>query len=146
MFTDNPWKSFLYGLLMVLLLLALLGLNVLEFLHYFIARGENTLFEQPVEVAARAEFFIMLLFSVPAVLINLYLLSRIRRPSVSHYAICLFFILIQAIKLFFYLPNVTLSEAPLWYLLKQFPPVLLSAFVGVMSFLKLSDLKFEKYQ
>lgn len=146
MFTDNPWKSFFYSILLALLLLLVLGLNTLEFLHFFIAKGQNTLFDQPVELAARAEFFIMLLFSVPATLINLYLLSRIRGPLIRCYAFCLFIILIQIVKLFFYIPNVEFSEIPLWYLLKQFPPILLSAFIGIMASMKLSDLKFQKYQ
>lgn len=145
MYRENTWKSLLYGLFLALLFLLALGLNVLEFLHYFIARGENTLFAQPVEVAARAEFFVMLLFSLPSALINLHLLSKIRRPMIPSYVLCILFVSIQAVKLLFYIPNLMFSQIPIWYLLKQFPPIAFSLLVGIAAFMKISDLKFNKY-
>ncbi|QSX08025.1 hypothetical protein J0B03_09460 [Alkalibacter rhizosphaerae] len=145
MFAENPWKSFLRGLFVAVLLMVIVGLNTLEFLHYFIARGENTLFDQPVEAVARAEFFIMLLFSLPALAAGLFLLTRIKEASFQSYLICGILIVFTLIKLFFYIPNVLLGSMPLWYILKQFPPILFSGWLGISASMRLSDLKYRKY-
>lgn len=146
MFAENPWKSFLYIVWVLFLLAVIAASNTLEFLHFFIARGENTLFELPVEQAAGGEFVVMLLFSLLALGSGLLLARATKGPSPSGYILCGLLVALALFKWFFYLPNLVFTGMPFWYILKQIPPILFTGAVGVFAFLKAADFKYQKYR
>jgi hypothetical protein len=146
MFAENRWKIFLLGLLTLVILLVLFVFNSLEFLHFFIVRGEHTLFELPFALAVRGEFIVMLLISIPSLALSLFLLKTVSGPTLRNYLLGGLLVAFSVIKLFFYLPNMVFGGMSLWYILKQFPPIVFSVLVMVLAMLRLSDLKFRKYQ
>lgn len=145
MFVQNTLKTITRSLLLLFLFVLGTFLNIIEFFQYFIADNYYSFLDIPLEDASTVEFFVLL---VVAVLVFGISVATIRMPKDSlalNYLICIWFIAINIFKLAFYIPNISFDQEYLWFALKQFIPLVPCGVVTAMAFLKLTDLKYDKY-
>ncbi|SHE66197.1 hypothetical protein [Alkalibacter saccharofermentans] len=145
MFVQNTLKTITNGLLLIFLLVASTLLNAAEFLQYFIADNTHSFLELPLETASVVEFFVQLILTLLVLAISIWMIRMQKDSVLINYFICIWFMAINIFKLIFYIPNISFDQEYIWFALKQFIPLIPCGLITAMAFLKLTDLKYEKY-
>lgn len=145
MFAKNKLASYIKSALMALLFVIACTANFVEFLSYFIAGNEYSFLSLPMTEASAIEFFTLLALSLFIFIISIILIRTSKLNVFFEYFVCIVFIAINLLKLLFYIPNIGFDQAYLFYTLKQFIPLIPSILVIAFAYLKVTDLKYEKY-
>jgi hypothetical protein len=145
MFVQNTLKTITRSLLLLFLFVLGAFLNIIEFFQYFIADNYYSFLDIPLEGASTVEFFVLLVVAVLVFGISIATIRMQKDSLALNYLICIWFIAINIFKLAFYIPNISFDQEYLWFALKQFIPLVPCGVVTAMAFLKLTDLKYDKY-
>ena len=146
MFKQRKYKTYLSAILYFFVFVFLIIGNMVEFLMHFLITDSFTFLELPLREASTIEFFI---FTVQSILLSLFSIIFVRTKKFSanmDRGICILFIVVNAIKLIFYFPSITIEKEYLFYLLKQYVPLVTNAAVVFFSFLQISEIEYNKYQ
>jgi len=144
MFIRNTFQTVLSTLTLVILFLFSIILHTIEFLLYFISNNNHSLFDLPIETASMAEFFTLLFVTLLLFGISYFLMQKKKEYLFFEYFICTSLIVIHLFKLVFYISDLGFDQPHLWYVLRQFIPIIPGGVIIAFSYLKLIDLKFEK--
>ncbi|RBP70027.1 hypothetical protein DES36_10178 [Alkalibaculum bacchi] len=146
MFKEQNHKTIIYAILGFILFVILLIANMAEFLTYFLITDSFTFLELPIKNASVIEFII---FAILSTLISLFsiALMRVRKYNANiAYALCLIFIIMNALKLIFYFPSITLNKEHFFFLLKQYIPLVTNTVTIFFGAMQISEIKYDKYK
>lgn len=146
MFKERNYKNIIYDILGFITLAILLFANMAEFLTYFLITDSFTFLELPIKNASIIEFII---FAILSALISLFsiVLMRVRKHNANiAYGICLIFIIMNALKLIFYFPSITLNKEHFFFLLKQYIPLITNTATIFFGAMQISEIKYDKYK
>ena len=146
MFKEQNYKTIIYSTLAFILFIILLIANMAEFLTYFLITDSFTFLELPIKSASVIEFIIFAILSIFISLFSIvFMRTRKYNPNIA-YTVCLVFIIMNALKLIFYFPSITLNKEHLFFLLKQYIPLLTNTATIFFGAMHISEVKYEKYK
>lgn len=146
MFKEENYKTIIYTILAFILFIILLIANMAEFLTYFLITDSFTFLELPIKSASAIEFII---FTILSLLISLFsiILIRVKKYNANiAYTVCFVFIVINALKLIFYFPSITLNKEHFFFLLKQYIPLVTNTITIFFAAMQISEIKYDKYK
>ncbi|MPW24893.1 hypothetical protein GC105_03695 [Alkalibaculum sp. M08DMB] len=146
MFEQKTYKTFIITLIQLLLLVILIIGYFIEFVSYFAITDTFTLLDLPLGSASIIEFIIFLVLSVLLGLISIILIRVRKQNKFLEYLICITIIILNILKLIFFIPSITLDKTYLFFTIKQFVPIVTNTLPVLFGFIKISDMKYEKYK
>jgi hypothetical protein len=96
------------------------------------------------EFAYFIETFIVLGISSWVMIFGLLLIYQLSGFQKTAKVVTFLLILLSGVKIVFYLPALTF-DVPVWYIIRQFVPIVLSGVVLVFAILRYLDIRVQKY-
>jgi hypothetical protein len=125
-------------------LVLFITLTALEIFSYFIISPEYTIVGGTSEFAYFIETFIILGISLWVMIFGLLLIYQLSGFQKTAKVVTFLLIILSGVKIVFYLPALTF-DVPVWYIIRQFVPIVLSGVVLVFSILHYLDIRVQKY-
>lgn len=146
MFEKKTYKTVFFTLIQVLLLITLFVGYFIEFIAYFLITDSFTFLDLPLDSASIIEFFLFTIFSGVLSLLCIILI-RMKKLSISiEYIVCIILISLNILMLIYFIPSISFDKPYFFYTLKQFVPIISNSLPILFGWIKISEIKYDKYK
>lgn len=141
MFKEKKSRVLIRTFIQIALLFIILVGYFIEYISYFLITNSFTFLQLPLKSASLVEFFIFLILSSLICILSVILISMNKYSIKFDNIICILLIVLNLLKLSFYIPSITFDKTFLFYILKQYIPLITNGITIFISMYKLSDNK-----
>ncbi|MFZ7120579.1 MAG: hypothetical protein ACOWWH_06490 [Eubacteriaceae bacterium] len=141
MFKEKKSRVLIRTFIQIALLFIIIVGYFIEYISYFLITNTFTFLQLPLKSASLVEFFIFLILSSIICILSVILISMNKYSIKFDNIICILIIVLNLFKLSFYIPSITLDKTYLFYILKQYIPLITNGITIILSMYKLSDNK-----